>query len=301
MASGSRARADWRPARRYRPRPPRPAAPAAPREPFPWDVDALLLRAGRPEPLPLGGCLLRGALTEGEQRWLYEEFGRSTDPAHEDNEALRSTVRPEAHAALNPQNRPQAFSTWLHPYSRRCSARRRPTRLFEWAERLMHALAPDARSTRIDSVLAQLYAAGGSLSKHRDENLSWGLIVSLGSPAAFECWRRPDGGGEPQAVTVRSGDVLVGEFGQMPHAASVPRPAAPPRWWAGVEHFGLQVRCSVLFRQALSEKRQRRLAESRAMKIHGVGIAELSRQYGKPEDWFLSVLAQVSTERVGPY
>jgi len=80
----------------------------------------------------------------------------------------------------------------------------------------MHALAPAASGHIVDSMLAQLYAPGGSLLKHRDEDLSWGIGVSLGCPAAFDCLPMD---GEPQRVMIRSGDVLVGEFGQMPHAS----------------------------------------------------------------------------------
>eukprot|EP00966_Prymnesium_polylepis_P152722 3527718-Prymnesium_polylepis.1 len=107
-----------------------------------------------------------------------------------------------------------------------------------------------------------MYAAGGSLLTHRDEDLSWGLGVSLGCAAEFDCL--PDTGGD-QRVTICTGDIIVGEFGRMPHAVSVP-PSTPPGWWKAVDSFGNKRRCNVLFRQALTEKQQRSLAEQRAVR-----------------------------------
>ena len=87
----------------------------------------------------------------------------------------------------------------------------------------------------------------------------WGVaVVSLGSPADFRCWAAD---GTEHALCVRSGDVVVGEYGLMMHAVvSAPHGEAPPAWWASVEHFGCRVRCSVLFRQALTRQQQRAIA-----------------------------------------
>ena len=43
------------------------------------------------------------------------------------------------------------------------------------------------------------------------------------------------------------------------HAVMVPADEAPPAWWAQVDCFGTKRRCNVLFRKALTEKRQRKL------------------------------------------
>jgi alkylated DNA repair dioxygenase AlkB len=169
---------------------------------FPWDVTELLRRCGRPEPLPMGGCILRGALTEPEQRWLYQTLHAMPEEGCEELMSLRATASRSDFARYNPDNRPQAWVTWVHPYTRASNARRRPDRLLSWAEQLMHALAPESRGHAVDSMLAQMYAAGGSLLRHRDEDLSWGLGVSLGAAAEFDCL--PDGG-EAQRVLIASG------------------------------------------------------------------------------------------------
>ena len=109
--------------------------------------------------------------------------------------------------------------------------------------------------------------------------------MSLGSAAAFDCLPT---GGTKQRVLVRSGDILVGEFGQMPHAVEVPKGEKPPAWWRRIDSFGNKRRCNVLFRQALSEKRQRKLAEERARKVYGMSLAELRAKTGH-DDGFLSV------------
>ena len=151
----------------------------------------------------------------------------------------------------------------------------------------MHLLAPGSKSHVVDSMLAQLYAHGGSLLRHRDEDLSWGIGVSLGSAARFDCF--PEGGKEAQRVVIRSGDILVGEFGKMPHAVMVPMEMdEPPDWWKRVDCFGTKRRCNVLFRQALSKERQRELGEERARKVYGMSLSALKKKTGK-DDGHLSV------------
>ena len=234
----------------------------------------------------MGGCLLRGALTSSEQRWLYEEIGRHADSKSDDMAGLRSTLTRESHAQKNAKNSPMPFVCWVHPYARRSSACKKPARLLEWADRLLHALAPGASRITIDSMVAQLYHSGGSLRPHLDENLSWGLSLSLGSPATFSCE-----GASP--ITLRSGDIVVAEFGKLLHAVKT-SDDMPPAWWAQVETFGPRTRCNVLFRRALSAKRQRNMCEERALLVHGMSVAELCRRTGKAEAWFLQFLSQLS-------
>lgn len=260
---------------------------------FPWDVEALLARCGKPEPLPLGGCILRGALADDEQRHLYLLLYESIN-IHDDSQemnGLRLTRSPADHRRHNPDNRPQPFVTWVHPYTRESNARERPARLLRWSEELMHRLAPDSASHEVDSMLAQLYAPGGSLLRHRDEDLSWGVGVSLGSSAEFDIFHTPRKGGKEKRVRVviRSGDILVGEFGKTCHAVSVPeKDNDPPSWWDGVDHFGSKMRCNVLFRRALTAERQRELAEERARRLCGMSLGELREKTGK-DDAYLSV------------
>ena len=220
---------------------------------------------------------------------MYEALHSMVDTKSEEIESLRRTSTPAAMRSLNPDNRPQPFVTWVHPYTRLSNAKQRPTRLLKWAEQLMHALVPASRAHVVDSMLAQLYAGGGSLLKHRDEDLSWGIGVSLGSAAVFDCLPER---GKAQRVVIRSGDVLIGEFGQMPHAVSVPQDRShdepPPAWWSQVDCFGTKTRCNVLFRQALTAEEQRRLAEERARKVYGMSLAQLKKKTGHDEA-FLSV------------
>lgn len=232
----------------------------------------------------MGGVIVRGALTESEQMWLYELLRATALPDSGEMQGLHMTSTPGDMRQHNPDNRPQPFVTWVHPYTRESNAKERPTQLLRWAERLMHALAPESKTHVVDSMLAQMYAPGGSLLKHRDEDLSWGLGVSLGSAAEFDCM--PDGQ-KPVRVVVRSGDLLIGEFGQMPHAVRVTA-SDPPAWWRTVETFGTKTRCNVLFRQALSPKQQLDLAEQRSRAVYGMSLAELRRKTGH-DNSFLSV------------
>mmetsp|Transcript_472 Transcript_472/g.906 ORF Transcript_472/g.906 Transcript_472/m.906 type:complete len:482 (+) Transcript_472:184-1629(+) len=256
--------------------------------PFPWDVPTLLKRCPKPEPIPLGGCIVRGALNDTEQQWLYETLYGSIN-IHDNSvemHGLRMTRSEADHHKLNPDNRPQPFVTWIHPYTRESNARERPKRLLQWAQELMHALAPPSQSHVVDSMLAQLYAPGGNLLRHRDEDLSWGIGVSLGSAANFDCL--PENG-KSERIVIRSGDVVVGEFGKLPHAVTVPvENNEPPAWWKKVDRFGSKRRCNVLFRQALSKERQRRLAEERAQKVYGMSLDALKAKTGK-DDGYLSV------------
>mmetsp|Transcript_59628 Transcript_59628/g.126755 ORF Transcript_59628/g.126755 Transcript_59628/m.126755 type:complete len:471 (-) Transcript_59628:47-1459(-) len=257
-------------------------------EPFPWHVPTLLARCPEPESLALGGCIVRGVLTDAEQQWLYNKLYSAVDICDDSPEmlGLRMTRNEAGHRRHNPDNRPQPFVTWVHPYTRESNTRERPARLLEWAQELMHSLAPDSESQLVNSMLAQLYAHGGSLLRHRDEDLSWGIGVSLGCAAEFDCL--PEGG-KAQRVVIRSGDIIVGEFGKMPHAVVVPvEDNEPPNWWRRVDSFGTKRRCNVLFREALSKERQLELADGRARKVYGMSLDALKRKTGK-DDGYLSV------------
>ena len=138
--------------------------------------------------------------------------------------------------------------TWVHPYTWESNAWKRPTRLLEWAQELMHGLAPKSGMQKVDSMFAQLYVHRGSLLHHWDEDLLWGIGMSLGCAAQFDYL--PEGG-KSERVVIRSGDILVGKFGKMPHAVIVPtKDNEPPDWWKRVNYFGTKQRCTVLFRGA---------------------------------------------------
>ena len=62
---------------------------------FPWDVEQLLLRNCEREKLPLGGCLVRGLLTESEQQWMYETIEAHAASDSSDIATLRSTTTHE--------------------------------------------------------------------------------------------------------------------------------------------------------------------------------------------------------------
>ncbi len=286
-------RSDWRRYRRCHAPPAMPVTSAlnSPNSPFPWDVEVLLRRCpNAPETLPMNGRLLRGALTPAEQQWLYDEMRNNACPGSEDMLRLQASVTPEGLAQTNPKNIPLPLVTWCHPYARRNSTIKKPTHLLLWAQQLMHRMVPATKKVSIDSMLAQLYAPGGSLKPHRDENLSWGVSISLGSAATFDCLPK---GAKPLRVTLRSGDIVVAEFGLLEHAVAT-SDEAPPGWWPRVDHFRWQRRCNILFRQALSAQQQRELCEERAQKVHGMSIAKLCQVTGKDEAFFIGLLAQLS-------
>lgn len=264
---------------------------------FPWDVPALLRNAPPPEPLPMGGSIVRSALTPPQQKLLYEMLRDNVNASSEEYRMLRMTDTASSHGRLNPDNRPQPFVTWVHPYTRLSNVRERPTRLLRWAEGVMHALAPESGDHEVDSMLAQLYALGGSLLEHRDEDLSWGIGVSLGSYAYFDCLPDEGSGEERKRVAIRSGDIIVGEFGKMPHAVTIPEmDNDPPLWWKDVDHFGSKMRCNVLFRKALTAKRQRKLAEERARKLYGISLKDLKERTGKEESYLSVHLRHLALE-----
>ena len=149
---------------------------------------------------------------------------------------------------------------------------------------------------QVDSVLAQVYTAGGALGWHTDLDLGWGLAVSLGATAEFSIMMEdprfikaqvakgatgldgaggPGGGGQEgkasAMLVVESGDVIIGDFGQMLHAVRVRGAETAPAWWrepaATARHHG-RARMNVLFRQALSRERQQELARRRARVLY---------------------------------
>lgn len=247
---------------------------------FPWDVGELLHRTGPADPLPMGGALLRGALRPAEARWLCAEMLRlrcAADPR------LAPAARGgglDAEPLLD--RRPRELVSWCHPFSRESTCFERPSALLRWAEELLHALTPAASSIAVESLLAQVYAAGGSLLPHTDVDLSWGLGVSLGADAVFECLPGGDGVA-PATVRLRSGDVIAADFGRMRHAVRVPRDAATPEWWraaaADVADAGA-VRCNLLFRQPLGEQEVLDKAEARAQALYGTGVCSLAQREG---------------------
>ena len=85
---------------------------------FPWDIERLLRRCTKPEPLPMGGKILRNALTESEQRWLYALLLVMAVPDSGEVIGLRLTANPADMLRHNPDNRPQPLVTWVHPYTR---------------------------------------------------------------------------------------------------------------------------------------------------------------------------------------
>ena len=245
---------------------------ASPPAAFPWDVAALLRRCSSPVALPMGAALIRSALTESEQRSLYDELLRLA------GSELVQEMR--AFKVEELEGRPQAFVAHCHPYTRHSNtARGPPSQLLRWAQWLLDELAP-GHGQRVDSMVAQLYVKGGGLLPHVDADLGWGLQISLGGTARFDCI--PDGM-EPVGVQIRSGDILVGQFGRMKHEVRVSLRETAPRWWrAEVDNLGRE-RCNVLFRQALSRDELRALADRRARALHGLSFDELLRRTGEDE------------------
>lgn len=238
----------------------------------------------------MGTRLLRSALTEPEQRWLMAELLRLDDGSTAAQ--LRATASDEVQARLG--RRPQALVTYRHPYTRESTTTAPPAGLLRWAQGLIDALAPADHGQRVDSMLAQLYAKGGSLLPHVDADLGWGLQVSLGGTAIFDCL---PAGAEAARVHIRSGDVLVGAFGTMRHAVRVMQRTSAPPWWAalGAGNRGRE-RCNVLFRQALGVERMRELAEARARAQHGMSLEELKRHTGRDEGYLSAALRHTAVE-----
>ena len=104
----------------------------------------------------MGASIIRGALLDAEQHYLYRYLLSLAKPDSEEIQGLRMTARLSDQERHNPDNRPQPFVTWLHPYTRASNACEKPERLLRWAERIMHTIAPDSRSHTVDSMLAQM-------------------------------------------------------------------------------------------------------------------------------------------------
>mmetsp|Transcript_95463 Transcript_95463/g.165823 ORF Transcript_95463/g.165823 Transcript_95463/m.165823 type:complete len:321 (-) Transcript_95463:111-1073(-) len=240
---------------------------------FPFDVPKLLERCAENERVTMPmGVVLRQVLDESEQQWLYEHIW-SVASGTKELDDLANATNPEKHtpedvALASRVPLPVAF--WTHPYSRASSIPEPPARLLQWAEDLMQAVMPESGETKVDSMLAQVYFEGGMLGAHYDQDLSWGLGVSLGAMSVFHCLEE-----EPaQQIIMRSGDIIVGDFGRMLHGIQVLGMSTAPLWWYEVEALD-RARCNILFRQALSEDRQRELSQQRADMLYGQSLDTL--------------------------
>eukprot|EP00747_Dinoflagellata_sp_TGD_P169639 gnl/TRDRNA2_/TRDRNA2_199120_c0_seq1.p1 gnl/TRDRNA2_/TRDRNA2_199120_c0~~gnl/TRDRNA2_/TRDRNA2_199120_c0_seq1.p1 ORF type:complete len:302 (-),score=49.54 gnl/TRDRNA2_/TRDRNA2_199120_c0_seq1:78-938(-) len=242
---------------------------------FPFDVAALLQRCADHEriELPMGGIVLRDVLDECEQRWLYEQLLNMADKTEVFDKLVHSDADDAVVRAI-----PAPLAYWNHPYSNANSfAGDEPTQqLLRWAQELLCALAPEASGVTVDSMLAQVYFQGGRLQPHVDQDLSWGLGLSLGAPSLFNISATPPAS-VGQSVPLNSGDIVVGEFGQMKHSVKVLANSMAPAWWRQVPNLG-RARCNVLFRHALSEKDLRRFSEPRAQKLYDRSLDQLLKE-----------------------
>ena len=162
----------------------------------------------------------------------------------------------------------------------------------------MRALVPaSAALGAVDSMLGQLYPAGGALDRHVDMDLSWGMSVSLGQPADFACFGAagPDTAPPEVVLAVESGDVLIGEFGLLPHAVAVPEGGAVPGWWDRADAYGL-ARCNVLFRRALTVDECAAKGTQRARALGLGDFGTLCRKTGRPTCEMATVLRHLTEE-----
>jgi len=248
-------------------------------EPFPFDVNALIQRCAYNETIRMPmGVVLRQALNDSQQQWLYEHFWSMAQGADALEDLTRATD-PDRYE--NPRDlalacvAPLPLVYWCHPYSRVSTVKEPPARLLQWAQELIGVLMPQAAKEKIDSVLAQVYFEGGGLQPHHDRDLGWGLGVSLGAMAVFNCYEEQP----PKSVLLKSGDIIVAEFGKMLHGVSVLGESTAPLWWSEAPNLD-RVRCNVLFRQALTEAQQWELSERRAQELYGIGVEELLQETG---------------------
>ena len=100
---------------------------------------------------------------------------------------------------------------------------------------------------------------------HVDYGLGWGASVSLGAGSEFVYCN--DGTSEAEEmihVVLRSGDVLVANFGKLRHSlVNVLEVETAPTWWKTVETFGrarcnIQLRDTSMYKGPLMTKEQHR-------------------------------------------
>merc|ERR1712118_359233 len=93
-----------------------------------------------------------------------------------------------------------------------------------------------------------------------------------------------------KVVQVESGDVLIGEFGELYHNVQVAAAETAPDWWKHAAHKLGRARCNILFRQALSPADQRNLAHKRALQMYDMSVEEIEGRTGIRDIGQLSML-----------
>jgi len=173
--------------------------------------------------------LFRGCIDEDVQQLMYQEL-------------LLLSEGSEEHTQLNalcPAQQPWPLAYWNHPYTHESNTTAKPEKLLSWANDLLRhgqtqasAVPGAAAAGDADSMLCQLYPEDGYLRPHVDNQLGWGVSVSLGDSAqlAFGV------GADRRVIVARSGDVIVGDFGTVTHEVVGIIPCSAPVSDDHVEH-----------------------------------------------------------------
>ena len=216
--------------------------------------------------------LIPRALSDVQQSELYQELCSTVRGGAQWHKLLADIES----GPLDP--RPQPLCVYNHPHSGQTNAAHPPRLAFSFAQQLAArasndpnvdaAVRDELSNLSFDSLVSLVYAPSGALPEHVDRGLpGLGLSISLGASCSFEY------GGTVR--TLRSGDALLGAFGDVPHQVlRVHDESSAPDWWHRLSDraseattFG-RVRCSLQLRDARALRAtQRRAARRDVQKI----------------------------------
>lgn len=162
------------------------------------------------------GYLIRNYLSRDEQISFYEYTMDLAANTKELKEAMFSATS---------QHAPLAYDNLVYlsqQQSSNCAFV--PTRWYELANRIWNTIgsATILPSFDANSFYSQLFIEQGRMANHRDEYVTWGVSVSLGSSCDFNF----DG----QNITLNTGDVFVADFSKITHGVTLVHDNVPG-WW----------------------------------------------------------------------
>lgn len=188
-----------------------------------------------------GGWLIRNYIKNEDQESLYNYLVELSNGAIEQKEILVADLSIPY---------PFAFHNLVYTKKSNCES---PEKWYEWAQTLWSFILrnkelmnfPVNKKMMFNSLYAQLFASGSKLALHKDQYVSWGISVNLGSSCEFVF----DG----NSIILNSGDVFVADFSQVFHEVKGVLKNTAPGWTQNSEMFGRE-RCSIQIREVVFNK-----------------------------------------------
>jgi hypothetical protein len=191
-----------------------------------------------PEWAAKGVLLFRQALSEEQQKQLYDYIIAVSSPSKEYEEL--------ANNAVSFMYSPWPILHWNQIYTRESNITRGPLELLSWFQEVFENSMKSVCNVpmRFDSVYGQLYPNGGGLKSHKDVGIDWGGSISLGGASDLELWI----GSEKLVLHQQSGDIVLANFGEIEHAVVNTNLEESPEWWKNSEYRHHKARCNIQLR-----------------------------------------------------